>query len=723
MQSGTILYAGTDLGLYGKPRFTLRKTADPAPPATATHWRVGITVSLSLSADMPATVWARARKVLAVLEAGGRRTLAVRDENGTVMSWEADAADFSSLTEAIARKQGVVEMNFTALQPMTTAGDNIAAVIDTLDDEDPLSIDMVMSWNESVDPVRPDERIADRTEIRQAITFSARASYADPTASAAERAEFLIAEKIRFEAAAGKEVELTFAGETRIVQFESIRTTPSDGWEFLTIEGQARRNVLPGGTTAEVTFEVDSTEDPATGETRISISGSVEAGSETLADTKIDNILFAYRTPGTRVTSIKKTDRLHDGHDATVEPTWLGLNFQIELVRNTGETRYTLNISDKEGGDGRRVTYSGSATASTLEILLATVETAAGGKHPVEISSELTITYATDDEGTANLVSATFTRDYALAALLLRGTVQMTVEKSPLGQRSASLSGSISAPNAATAIAHARAFIPDGVILRTDNEVTSSAVHNATPETPATIAAAFATVTFSYAWGAAHEDITGISYTDVTAPDYTAMTQERTISGQCHAPDKATAQAQVAALLTALSLSNPVKESLTHGHERQFTPSPATTLDRWLVFDFSYSFITGITGEIAHDIIRAQWRIARTGQVDHKPMVEVPLEYPVELAANGYNIGTLVASGSCQARVQATARTWGQEKRAAVATFGAFTGAEDPPQEIMDKNYVPFNGLEATFYEFSFTYSFRYREGLAGLWPSSGLTL
>jgi hypothetical protein len=39
----------------------------------------------------------------------------------------------------------------------------------------------------------------------------------------------------------------------------------------------------------------------------------------------------------------------------------------------------------------------------------------------------------------------------------------------------------------------------------------------------------------------------------------------------------------------------------------------------------------------------------------------------------------------------------------------------------MTQTMVPFNGEDAAAHEFSFTYGFRYADGLTGLW--SGLTL
>ena len=63
MKAGTILFNGADLALYGAPRFTLRRTPEPAAPARATHRRVDVTVVVDLEAAMPATVWARAERL------------------------------------------------------------------------------------------------------------------------------------------------------------------------------------------------------------------------------------------------------------------------------------------------------------------------------------------------------------------------------------------------------------------------------------------------------------------------------------------------------------------------------------------------------------------------------------------------------------------------------------------------------------------------------------
>jgi hypothetical protein len=87
----------------------------------------------------------------------------------------------------------------------------------------------------------------------------------------------------------------------------------------------------------------------------------------------------------------------------------------------------------------------------------------------------------------------------------------------------------------------------------------------------------------------------------------------------------------------------------------------------------------------------------------------------------GYNIGVLVATGTVKARIQSTAISWGQAKRAAVANQGGTAGAADSPRERIGAAYVPFSGTSIATYQFDFTYSYRYAAGLTGLMPGGGM--
>jgi hypothetical protein len=715
MKAGTIFFAGTDLGLWGPVKFTLVKTPDPAPPARATHRRVEISVILSVDATMPATAWARARAVEALLSGRREGLLEIRDENGSKLAWNAVPGE-SSLPEAIARGRGRVEMKFSSLEAVAGEDFPLGATVDPLNGDAPLTLHRVTGWNFRVSPSRPDSRSGHRTEVTSAINFSARSCYADPLDSTAARADRLMAEQVRLETLAGKEALLTFGDFSRTVQFESVTAKPSEGWEYLEVEAQARRVMLPGDTEAEVQFTSDTTQDPATGETKTLVAGSIRAPDPLIAEAKVEAILTAWRSSTRRVVKIQKTDEWLDGEDADT-PEWIGLKFQIELSEGSSEARYTLKIDTREDESGARTTYSGTVHADTLVTLLATVETAAGGKHPVEIRSELSVEYATDDLGVLMLSHGNFSREYATAAGKIRGTIQRSTTRGNFSEWTTSTTGTLTAATLAAAKGIARSLIPAGVILRGDDEREASATYGTSALDRVEQEAS---LEFTYSWGSAHTH-TAISYKDSSVPDYIKMTEKRTIAGTCWAMDKLTAAAQVTLLLTELGMNNPTEVSLVHSHERQGNSGAVTA--RWLAFEFSYGKEGSVTGIVGHDIIEANWRIQRVGMVNYQPITEIPMSMPLKQSAFGYNVGRLTATGSIKARQQATARSWGQGKRAAVASHSGEAGAEDPPDETMAVTLVPFDGTTVATHEFSFSYSFRYAAGMTGVWPSSGLTL
>jgi hypothetical protein len=716
MKAGTIRFNGADLALYGNPEFTIRKTPEPSPPARCTHRRVEIIVSVHLRADMPATVWKRANALHSLLSSTPEGLLSIVDENGGSVTWMACPGD-SGIPQAIARGYGKLDMAFSAIE--TVAGEKfpLSMTIDPLDGSPEIVISRPTDWSQSVRVARPDDRLGVRNLVANTITFKARTAFADPLDDTGARAAFLMAEAVRLNALQGREVGLVFAGYDGTVQVESFLAQPSSGWEWIDLEAQARSVTLPGDTEAEVSFAVEDALDPATGETRISISGSARANEKSIADAKIEALLAAWRTTGRRVTRILKRDEYHDGED-TDAPEWAGVAFTLELSETPESARGSVEISTRESADGCRTTYSGTATARTLPALILAVESLAGGKHPVEVSSELRVQYAADDQGTQMLVQASFTREYQTAGTVLRGSATRTLNQGSFGDWQAGVSGRISAPTLEQARTAARTFIPSGTILRTDDENEDISVSGTTTITQTQLV----TLSFSYAWGTAHTR-TSMQYEDTEEPDYTRMVATRGLSGTIWAADRSAAESALAALLTGLSLTNPTKESFSRSHERQVIGSTIT--DRLLSFRFSKTFETKLTGTIGHDIIEAQFSLQRIGMVDHIPMTEIPLNKPVtQISAGtlatptgyGYNVGRLTASGSIKARQRATALAWGQAKRSSAAQVsGPHYGAPDAPDERMLETYAPFNGTDITCYQFDFSYPFRYADGLTGL--------
>lgn len=714
MKAGTIRFNGADLALYGTPELVIRKTPEPAPPARCTHRRVDITVSIHLLAEMPSTTWRRAQALHSLLSSTPEGLLEVIDENGRGISWMACPGD-SSLPQAIKRGQGRVDLSFTAIEPVVDASFPLSMSIDPLDGSPVIQIARPTDWSQSIRPSRPDGRLAFRDSIANTITFRARTAFADPTTDTATRAAMLMTKADELNALQGREVSLSFAGFSGVVQVESFTTTPSTGWEWIDLEAQVRSVALPGDTEAEVAFTVETAEDPA-GDTRIILSGTIKAAERPLAEAKIQALLTAWNTTGRRVTRNVVRDEYYDGHD-TEAPEWTGLSFTFEFSETPSNARYTLEITTRESADGHRTTYTGTVTARTLGELIAAEISAAGGKHPVETSAELRIRYSTDEDNNQALVQGTFTREYQTQATGLRATITRNTNQGAFGDWQSTLSGRISAATYEIARSAARAQIPSGVILRVDDES-----HDIAAAGVAAISnTQSASLSFTYTWGTNHT-VTHIQYEDTETPDYTRMVSMRDISGTIWAPDESSARSALNAIITGLSLSNPTRSRFSKSRERQTSGSP---IDRALSYRFEQTFEYKLTGTIGHDIIEAQFSLQRIGMVDYIPITEIPLNKPVTQITGGtlsnpvgygHTIGRLTASGSVKARQRNTARNWGQAKRSSAASVsGGFIGAADPPDERMAETYAPFNGTEVTCYQFDFTYGFRYADGLTGL--------
>lgn len=693
MKAGTILYHGADLALYGSPRFTLRRTPDPAPPARATRHRVDIAVRVELRADMPATVWARARALQALLRSQPEGLLEIQDENGTAVSYMARPGE-NSLPEAIQRGSGAMEMTFTAMEAVADGDNPLILRIDPLDGGDELLMNSPQQWNMNVRVNRPDDVSAHRDLIASGITFSAKAAHADPLDAAPARAEFLIAKAEELNALSGKQARLRFHGFDQIVQIENFSAKPSEGWDWLDVEAQCRYVMLPGETEAEVNFSEESAEDPATGEIRTTISGTVRAPDKTTSDAKINALIAGWNSTARRIVRVTRGNAYLDGQDAEEFPNWISARFSVEYAESAGGSNYTLQVQTTEGPDGNRISYSGSATATSLNALLATVDSASKNKHPVEIRYELSVDYATTSGGGLRLIQGRFLREYQVASTVVRGTVTRSTSKGAFGDWQVTVTGSLTASSAASARTIARTFIDPGTNLRTEDESEPKVIHAGSEQ--------FTFFGFTYAWGLTHSK-TSLEYEDTDTPDYTKMTSLREFSGTVWSTRRSAAEA--AALALGASLGTPIRQSFSHSMEKD-------AVSRYQRTRFSLAYEKKLTGVIGHDLIEASFSFQRISQVNHVPITEIPLGMPLEQIPFGYTIGRTVASGTVKARLKATAIAWGQAKRAQAAMT---TGREDPADERLIENYVPFSGTDVSCYQFDFQYSFRHASGLTGL--------
>lgn len=747
MNAGTILFNGTDLRLFGTPRFTMRKTPSPPPPDMISHWQVDIVVTVDLSAEMPATIWRRIQKLQEILMMKREGILIIADENNIATTWTATPGE-NSIPQAIERRRGKMEISFSATEPAAAADDNgvgTSMSIVPFGESTTINVERVMDWQEQTRVARPDSRSNVRQEIAGTINFTARSAYADMTQTEGDRAEQLMNAAEAIKAVSAKEAVVVYAGASRLVQFESVDAHPSPGWQFLEIKAQARYAKLPSNEKAEVTYNTDSSMDPATGMTRHVFSGNIRAATKTIANDRMLQLITGFKKPAMRLVRMDAKDAWLSGTDSDQE--WTGRDFTAEFNELPEKTHYTLKIDSQEGSEGGRTSYSGTACASSLSVLQSTIASAAGAKHPICLRQEISVEYATDENATQQLVSATFNYEYQVTTKLIYGTASRRSNQQRYGEWESSISGSITAPTEAIARTTARKLIPEDKTskIREMEETSSNTLFNAAATE--SVAQLFTTLNFNYTWKETRDNC-ALRYEDSCSNDYSRMIQSRTISGTVWAPTQTAAEAAITVLRDILCTAPanrgvrgkvlPSTESTGHSFEGYYPSNKTLTMDvlSWMSVNFSMTVEVPVSKESGHDIIECGFSIQRIGMIGNIPITEVPFGKPITQTPPentteditppnfGFNTGRLVISGSVKARQQLTAIQWGTAKRDMaknVFTTGTVptASAEDAPDETLTPVYLPFNGDVCTLFEFRFQYSFRFADGLLGSWPQS----
>ncbi len=732
MQTGTISFNGRDLSAYGRCSLTIQRSAQPPAPARPTHWQVTLRASISIDARMPATARARVEALQTCLDVT-EGELTFQDENGTAMSWIAQPSG-SNIADILRHGHGVMQLDFTARQELgsggTTAADATFRPHDaSTDGSGDITLHRVHSWQETVKTARSDERAATRKLTTTTISLQAQTAWADTSADYHTRLAWLHERRNEIRAMDTREGTLTRGSFQETVQVESIRITTGGNAEYLDISIQCRFARLPGSSTAEVEYTVQDTTDWATGKLTRTLHGTVEALDTATARLKADALASAYLTQGFRLRKKSVKEKLLDGEDQKLTlPAPTQYDIDIELSQYI-HTTWKLTVDSDENPQGATTTYSGTVTSASLATALAKAEEIGNhptNPHPALLSSKTTVETTSDPLGPGNttppqnpaaepaeLVKVSFTYTYATATTGIRANITQENATPAFADHTTRISGEITAPTEAEATAAARSYIPAGTCLREHTETSSSQRHADNTRWTKT--------SFSYSWRTTHTPTT-LKYTETFAADYRHMTGTRTLAGTAWAENEATAEAAILSLLAtplphegkliAKSISTPYERCTT-------TPHPATA--EFLQKDFTLTIEENLTGETGHDIIEAKWSLERLGMVDHTPITPVPCGMPVRQTLTGSkNVGQLTASGSCTARQQATARTWGQSKRAMAITHGTHSGAELPPRERMEAGYKSFDATTPTTFTFSFTYSARYADGLLGIWPATG---
>lgn len=706
---GSITFNGVTISDIGDVTFTLSREPEKSEKPSRTIHTISMVVSLH--SHTPSTQRAKLLAIQAALNTH-EAELVISDENSIAMTHLARPSG-DTLNEALQHGRNTVNISFTTWSKIGTGYTGDVATY-TPTGLAALTLRNVSGFTQNISTARSDQRAKNRQLTTSSITFNARTAYADNTASQSDRLIYLQAQKALLENLYDKpEGVLVWSNINETIQTESIAFSIDDSCDYLNVSFQGRYSKLPDSSTAEADYTIVTSEPCAEGTITTTISGNIQAEDRAIAITKLDALITTHNTVARRLEKKDVTDSYLDGYDGN---QWTGLNFTIEFKEgNPTEAGFTLTIDDSESSSGHKTTYSGTSKAASLAVALAKARELGDLQHPVQDSCTETVNYIKDCGApeTPAFVEVTFSYTYTTAAIRYRGTLSSQTTKPAFSDYITTLSGSISAPTQALAETQARSYIPGGTFLRTNEEtVEKNTFQNTDPVTAED--QQFTTLNFTYSYHTAHTTTT-VQQKMSQQNDTSSMTATLSLSGSIYAIDKATAEARY-------ELLKPVGVNLltdTFGHDSEDAGSGSAA---FLKFDFSMTWKEKLTGLVGTDILEASFRLERRGQIEHRPITEIPCGTPIVQDAFGTTTGSLTASGTVKARVQATARAWGQAKRTQAATQGAATGIPQQPTESSATEYLPASASIASdilTYTFSFSYPFTYVSGLDNLWPAS----
>jgi len=685
---------------------------------------VSITVSVEIDSLAPSTSRAKIQAIQDILDTNEGQ-LTFNDENGSTLSWLAQPVS-DNIGQILDQGHGIMTIRFSATEESNSNNSTSAATFTTWENTT-INIHRVHKWDESIKTTRKDERISARQLTTITITLQGRTTWVDTSLPYDQRLAWLHQQRNILTKLNTKEGTLTRGDFSETVQVENISIGIGGNAEYLTLSLQCRHTALPDGTQAEATFTVTDDTDWDEGKLTRKLQGTIEATTKIIAEAKFNALGTAYQTSGFKRRKVNFKESIIDGGDLQLStPEHTQYDFSIDFDQWI-YTIWKLDISTDTSPSGNKITYSGSVTSPSSTAALTKAREIGNDlstPHPVQVNSKESIKTVADpislttgetpndpDNNDTEFIEITFAYTYAVASTEIKASITQTISTPAFADYTTSISGEITATSEAAAIAAAKTYIPNNKNPSTSSE-TSTTLRDASNTQ-------WTTLSFNYGWRNAHT-LTSLKYTDSFTPNYTSMTGLRTYAGTARANTKILATAAIDGIITD-PLPNDGK--LT-GYQISEPVESFNGIQEFIQIDFNISIEEDLTGTPAHDLIEAQYSLERLGQVPLSPIHVTTHGDPIlQSFPNSLNIGQLTISGSCKARLEATARNWGQSHRTTVNSFGSGDAAELPPRERTQPNFKAFNGSEPKTYTFNFTYSAKYASGLEGTWPTSGLNL
>ena len=234
---------------------------------------------------------ARLRKLKSVMAANPRAQLVIVDERGSTLV-NADVK-FAGLEvpEEWGQFRREVTVSFECFSNVRTGGLNASF---TPAGALAIALPNVSHWEGGMRVERYSEQRSNRKTVTETVSCSGKV-LVDPTMTEEEKRDYLLEQKIAIEGLADvPEGVLTFGVWTKTMRCDSIRADLGDTQEELVWQGQFSRWEFPDGQYAEIDYEVDTSDNPLTGERMITVTGKVLADTEADAESAALGIKAQY---------------------------------------------------------------------------------------------------------------------------------------------------------------------------------------------------------------------------------------------------------------------------------------------------------------------------------------------------------------------------------------------------------------------------------------------
>lgn len=715
----------------GKPTVRMERRPDPEPPAMATRQSFNFTLEFSIEKNSAAGVHAVVSEFDKVFSKS-EGLLRLEDETGHPREWLV-AVKGSKPNDALRGTSNIYSVEMSAFVPLEMSEQQGHGATFLPSNGTLVHLHALRDLNEVTTTDRHNERIAARKITTTTISFTARVFHADQFIGHAERMAQLQGVADFYRSMNAKDGVLVMPGHNSIVQVTEWRPAIDERREILEIVVQCRRFDLPGEEKCEATLTEASNLDITTGELIVNKRGTIVAEELETALARMNTIKRSGMHQGSKLTKFSHTMPLVIGADTEYQEQWGGnIEFEMEYRTQSGQcVGYEIKISsdlERNGGSYRR-SYSGFVTAATLSAAETKAHELGWGKHPRwtrsnETSTEINAKGKTDQD--LEQCERTFTRlefsyEYELVPDYLEAEFTMTRNKVSYGERTASISGSFVATDHATADAFQEVVIPSLIPdLATLSAVAREGRITAFSCQESNIVKHIAGVTTStllrrtLEFGVRVYDrgsTAHIKYSRGETINHTTLTADVSASGTIWADTEAIAKSAYANLKSSLTLGILTQEKVDTEVERL-----SGQADNFVSINFQVSGQRNVAGELAWDILEAQWSLSRTGQINHAILTEIPRANPVVQVNMGWTIGTMRVQGSVKAKSATSARLWAQEKISLITAGNGSAYQTQAPEETLSPSFLSRSGTEVTTWTFQFSYARSYTQGLEGIW-------